>query len=73
MLKLFTVLIFTICIAKPAFAGYSEAIEALKKKEYRTAMFSFLPLAKTGDAKAQIMLAYMYDKGLGVAQDDETS
>ena len=50
-------------------AGFKEGIAAYKKKDYRTAMAEWLPLAEGGHALAQYNLGIMYRKGLGVEKD----
>ena len=42
---------------------------AYQAKNYVTAKAKFLAAAKTGDVRAQNGLGWLYDKGLGVAQD----
>jgi len=39
------------------------------KDDYRTALREFRPLAEQGDARAQVRLGMMYEKGKGVLQD----
>lgn len=50
-------------------AGYDEGAEALKRKDFATAVVEFRALAKDGDAKAQRMLGIMYSTSWGVPQD----
>ena len=48
---------------------YDLALTAFKSGDYETASESFLPLANSGDARAQNMLGLMYERGYGVDQD----
>ena len=43
--------------------------DAYLRGDYVAALREFRPLAERGNVMAQISLGYMYDKGLGVAQD----
>jgi TPR repeat protein len=45
----------------------------LVKQDYSKAMAGFLNLANEGDGPAREKLAYMYDRGLGVAKDEQQS
>lgn len=55
--------------AKPSFAGMDEGGVAFKAGNYRLAMREILPVARAGDAKAQAVVALMYEEGLGVSKD----
>ena len=48
---------------------FQDAVDAYKRKDYKTAYKLFLPLAEQGDADAQYMLGFMYLRGDGVSQD----
>ncbi len=61
---------FTLGLTAPAWAGWNEGLAAYKRGDYATALREWRPLAKQGDAGAQIFLGFMYRKGRGVAQDD---
>jgi hypothetical protein len=58
-----------ITFAANAQADFSAGLDAYTKKDYRTAMEEFKPLAEQGNADAQFMLGYMYASGKGVLQD----
>ena len=45
---------------------FQDAVDAYKRKDYKTAYKLFLPLAEQGDADAQYNLALMYEDGQGV-------
>src|SRR5690348_2619505 len=47
-----------------------EGIQALKSKDYQTALLILRPLAEKGDAQAQSALGFMYVGGLGVPKND---
>ena len=52
-----------------AWGGYEEGVSAYQRKNYATALEEFRPSAAEGNAGAQFLLGYMYDRGLGVTQD----
>ena len=55
-------------------AGWlDDAIAALGRGDYQTALNIFKPRAEQGNAAAQYILGVMYDNGLGVAQDYKTA
>ncbi len=60
---------FTLGLTAPAWAGWDEAIAALQRGDYATAIRELRPLAEQGDAKAQYNIGIMYDRGDGVPQD----
>jgi len=49
------------------------AINSYQDGSYTSALNEFKPLADKGNAAAQLFLGLMYNKGEGVAQDDETA
>ncbi|NJM92033.1 MAG: sel1 repeat family protein [Rhodospirillaceae bacterium] len=51
--------------------AYDDAIAASKRRDYETAVQLIQPLADAGDARAQNVLGYFYDHGLGVPVDHE--
>lgn len=56
-------------IARPAAAGFAEAMAAYRIADYRTAYEEFLPLAEGGMAAAQYRLGLMHENGRGVPKD----
>lgn len=50
---------------------YDRGLDAFKKKNYAEAIALWTPLAENGHAGAQYNLARMYDRGVGVAENDE--
>ncbi len=64
-------LLFLACSSFAKVSQYQEAIDAFKRKDYKTAYQLILPLAKKGFAKAQYSLGMMYEKGKGVNKDSE--
>ncbi len=60
---------FILGLTAPAWAGWDEAIAALQRGDYATAIRELRPLAEHGDAKAQYNIGIMYDRGDGVPQD----
>ena len=58
-------LLFWACSSFAKVTQYQEAINAFKRKDYKTAYQLILPLAKKGSAKAQYSLGMMYEKGKG--------
>jgi len=75
--KILTFFITSICLllwACNSFAlvtQYQEAIDAFKRKDFKTAYELILPLAKKGFSKAQYSLGMMYEKGKGVDKDSD--
>lgn len=65
-----TFLICSLAIAASwVYADTDHAIAEFKKSNYQTALNELKPLAEQGDAKAQLYLGGMYDRGEGVTQD----
>jgi TPR repeat protein len=71
MLKGFlTGLVVAVVIAGVSFAGsYDDGLAAYNRNDYATALSLIRPLAELGNARAQYLLAVMYQEGLGVPQD----
>ncbi len=51
--------------------SFEVALKHYEKQDYQTAFTSFKKLAEQGDAKAQLKLAIMYEKGQGVKKNNE--
>ncbi|OLV23195.1 hypothetical protein BOO17_04845 [Haemophilus influenzae] len=49
---------------------FQQGLTAYEQSNYQTAFKLWLPLAEQGDAQAQGGLGMMYERGLGVKQDD---
>ena len=49
--------------------AFEDGVAAYEKKDYKTALKKFTPLANQGNADAQFNLGVMYDVGQGVVQD----
>ena len=64
---------FTLGLTAPAWAGFEDGWAAYKRGDYATALREWRPLAKQGNANAQLFLGLMYRKGHGVPQDDAES
>ena len=56
-------------VARPAAADFADAIEAYDQGDYATTFAVTRPLAERGDADAQYMLGFLYERGEGVARD----
>jgi TPR repeat protein len=65
------ILFFLLCA--PALADLSAGLQAMKNSDYATALKEFLPLAKQGDAVAQLYLGGIYYFAFGVPQDYKES
>ena len=63
--------LLTALLARTSFADLDAGKSAYESGDYATALREFKPLAEQGDADAQFNLGFMYDKGLGVPQDDQ--
>lgn len=48
---------------------FSDAVDALQRRDYEAAMRLFMPLAERGNASAQFNVGVMYANGEGVARD----
>ncbi len=60
-------------LSAPAKSDYQAGVEAYSKSDFRAAMAEWLPLAEAGDALAQNSVGALYDRGLGVDEDDATA
>ena len=69
MKRLVIIPILLIASIPMAHADFKAGIDAYTKKDYRTALKEFRPLAEQGDVDSQFMLGYMYASGKGVIQD----
>ena len=73
-LLILPVLFFTLLVGTPAFsADFDKGWTAYKRGDYATALRIWTPLAKQGNAGAQVWLGAMYEDGTGVTQDDKTA
>jgi TPR repeat protein len=55
----------------PVLGGpFEEAIAAYNRQDYASALQGLRPLADTGNVRAQFLLGFMYELGLGVLEDD---
>ena len=54
-------------------ADFQTGLTAYKSGDYATALREWTPLAEQGDASAQTILGWMYQKGKGVPQDYKTA
>ena len=54
-------------------SNFNKGIEAYESGDYKTAVVEWTPLAEQGNAKAQDKLGIMYEKGLGVLENDRTA
>jgi len=62
--------IITVGFCAPAIADYQAGVDAYNKKDFKTALEEWLPLAEAGDATAQNAVGAIYDHGLGIEKDD---
>jgi len=65
--------IITMSLFAAARADYQAGVEAYSKRDFKTALNEWLPLAEAGDATAQNSVGALYDHGLGVEEDDATA
>ena len=56
-------------VVRSAAADFADAIEAYDQGDYATTFAETRPLAERGDADAQYMLGFLYERGEGVARD----
>jgi hypothetical protein len=57
----------------PAAADMSDALKAIERRDFATALQQLSPLAKAGDAEAQYQLGTLYANGDGVPQSYQTA
>ena len=69
VLRQLTILLCLLSTTSGAYAGLKEGQAAFEAKDYPTALKEFEPLAKQGNAEAQVSLGNLYYNGKGVAQD----
>ena len=65
----FMVFLVMACATGAAADPYEDALSALQRGDSKLAARLLRPLAKQGDAQAQIKLGWMYEKGESVRQD----
>jgi TPR repeat protein len=63
-------LALTLAFAAAAHAGVDEGEQALKRRDFRTAISEFTVAAEAGDARAQYSLGEMLLRGLGTTRDE---
>jgi len=69
-LLILPVLLLTLLVGNPAVsADYQKGLAAYHSGDYATALREWEPLAKQGNADAQVKVGLMYDNGQGVPQD----
>ena len=57
-------------LSSPVYADdFQDGLEAYKRKDYKTALEKWKPLAEQGNAGAQGYLGFMYARGWGMPQD----
>ena len=69
MKRLCGLILALLLVGSPAYADFAEAVAAYNRHDYAFALGEFEPLAEQGDARAQVMLGFMYYAGQGVPQD----
>jgi len=65
-----------LCILLPAntaYADFEKGMDAHQNKDYATALIEWMPLADAGNSQAQYNLGWMYKRGRGVPQSDDTA
>ncbi len=58
-----------VLVVCPAVADFADAIEAYDQGDYATTFAESRPLAVAGDADAQYILGFLYERGEGVEQN----
>jgi TPR repeat protein len=70
LLTAFVIIVVSVAATSTLLAqDYNRGIDAYDLGDYATALKIWTPLAEQGDAKAQLNLGFMYEKGQGVVQD----
>ncbi|GBF27502.1 secretory immunoglobulin A-binding protein EsiB [bacterium MnTg02] len=63
--------VLSLCPVASGSAGPGEdGVSAFERGDYTAALWLWRPLAEKGNATAQYLIGHMYDRGLGVPQDD---
>jgi len=71
ILALFVV--FALLLGNLAHADFAKGSNAYENKDYATALMEWMPLANAGNSQAQYNLGWMYKRGRGVPQADDTA
>ena len=66
-------LVFALLLGNIAQADFAKGLSAYENKDYATALIKWMPLADAGDNQAQYNLGWMYKRGRGVPQSDDTA
>jgi hypothetical protein len=66
-------MLLAMAVATPVWADYATAVDAYDRGDFKTALRELRPLARQGDAKAQVRLGLMYREGRGVARDPKAA
>ncbi len=61
--------ILLLLLSIQGFGDLAAGLQALRNGDYASALKEFVPLANQGNTDAQLRLALMYKRGLGVPQD----
>ena len=69
MRRLFLAAVLVFGLTSSVGAGFEEGATAYKRGDYAIALYEWRPLAEKGHADARNNLGFMYQRGLGVAQD----
>jgi TPR repeat protein len=65
----FAVMMALLLRGSPGWADYLGALESYNLGDYQGALKEFRPMAEEGNAAAQLLLGFMYERGQGVPQD----
>jgi hypothetical protein len=57
--------------ARPAFAGYEDALQMVREAKYQQSYAEFLPLAEEGHSASQFSVGLIYHLGRGMKQDSK--
>ena len=71
--RILIILVLLSFMPAAAFAGFDEGRKAYDKKDWTTAIKELRPLAEAGDDRAMIIIANMYNDGLGVVASHKES
>lgn len=61
-------LLAMVTVATTAWAGCDEGLQAFNRGDYSQALRLLTPAAESGDARCQMVLAFMYETGTGVRE-----
>lgn len=69
MYRMAAAAIFLSALSTPLYASYDSGLAAVERADFSAALRDWLPLARKGDARAQLQVGLLYMQGAGVPLD----